>query len=309
MPKVSIILPVYNGEKFLGEAIESILKQTYSDFELIIVDDCSTDNSLAIAKEYAQKDTRIRIKSNDKNKKLPEALNIGFSEAKGEYYTWTSDDNVYYPEAIEKMVEFLENNVKYGMVHAICKVTGIGEEHFWGDIATNPVSLLSFPSPGACFLYRASIAKLVGKYDTKCFYMEDHDFWLRFLLKAPIGILSDVLYIYRKHKDSLTVKSDDKAARLRILLMLKYLPIYKEIFPKYKNDLIKFYGLTECIYNQDNITYKNIKNNYDKKTIYNNLKKVFILTHSKWQIKKMMELDFKYFFKALELYIKYGGNK
>ena len=308
MPKVSIVLPVYNGEQFLRESIESIIRQTYIDWELIIVNDCSTDNSLKIAEEYAKLDTRIKIINNKENKKLPESLNIGFREAKGEYYTWTSDDNEYYPNAIEKMLNFLENNKEYGMVHAISKVTGIKNEEYWGEIVTYPISLLNFPSPGACFLYKAEIAQKVGEYDAKCFYMEDHDFWLRFLLEAPIGTVSEILYEYRRHKDSLTVKSNDKAERLRILLTLKYLNEYKEKFPQYNNELTELYGLAECIYNEDDLTYNNLKNKYDKKTLYLNLKKMYKLTKSDWQAKKIMELGIKYFFKGLKLRLKYGGK-
>lgn len=304
MPNVSIVLPVYNGENFLKESIESVLKQTYSNFELIIVNDASTDSSLKIAEEYANKDNRIKIINNKENKKLPEALNIGFREAKGEYYTWTSDDNIYYPNAIEKMLNFLENNKEYGMVHAISKVTGIKNEEYWGEIVTYPISLLNFPSPGACFLYKAEIAQKVGEYDAKCFYMEDHDFWLRFLLEAPIGTISEILYEYRRHKDSLTVKSDDKAARLRVLLTLKYLPLYKKKFPQYKNELTKIYGLTESIYNEDDSKYLILKNNYDKKYLYSNLKRIYKLTRSKWQLMQIMKLGIKYFFKGIFLYLK-----
>ena len=98
----SIVLPTYNGEEFLSNSIESVINQTFQDWELIIVNDCSTDNSLSIAEEYFKKDNRIRIINNAENKKLPESLNIGFREAKGDYFTWTSDDNEYYPNAIEK---------------------------------------------------------------------------------------------------------------------------------------------------------------------------------------------------------------
>ena len=105
-PLVSIVLPTYNGENFIAKAIESILKQTYTNFELIIVDDCSSDATNEIINSYAKKDARIRIIKNDVNKKLPASLNIGFDNAKGEYYTWSSDDNEYYPQAFEKMVDF-----------------------------------------------------------------------------------------------------------------------------------------------------------------------------------------------------------
>ena len=90
--KVSIILPTYNGKKYIRDSIESIINQTYTNWELIIVNDCSTDDTQKIIEEYQQKDKRIIVINNEKNLKLPASLNRGFEEASGEYYTWTSDD-------------------------------------------------------------------------------------------------------------------------------------------------------------------------------------------------------------------------
>ena len=103
---ISIILPTYNGEKYIRESIDSILNQTYKNWELIIVNDCSTDQTPTIVDEYATKDSRIKIINNAMNLKLPKSLNIGFKEAKGEYYTWTSDDNIFKPTALEVMALF-----------------------------------------------------------------------------------------------------------------------------------------------------------------------------------------------------------
>ena len=100
--KVSIVLPVYNGETYLSLAVESILRQTYGNWELIIVDDCSADNSYGIAKSYAKKDPRITVYKNRENKKLPRSLNAGFCMATGDLFTWTSDDNILKPETIER---------------------------------------------------------------------------------------------------------------------------------------------------------------------------------------------------------------
>ena len=108
MPKVSIVLPVYNGEKYLRESLDSILTQTFSDWELIIVNDCSTDGTQNIIEEYVSKDSRIRTIKNSINQKLPESLNIGFRISTGEYLTWTSDDNMYRPEALEVMTNYLD---------------------------------------------------------------------------------------------------------------------------------------------------------------------------------------------------------
>ena len=103
---VSIVLPTYNGEKFLRQSIDSCLHQTYKNIELIVVNDCSTDQTEEIILSY--NDSRLVYHKNTTNQKLPNSLNIGFSLAKGDYLSWTSDDNYYHPEAIEKMVNVME---------------------------------------------------------------------------------------------------------------------------------------------------------------------------------------------------------
>ena len=106
-PLISIILPVYNGEKYLSQSISSCLNQTYTNLELIIVNDCSNDTTLAIANSYAEIDSRVIIVNNKENKKLPASLNIGHQIAKGDYITWTSDDNIYELNAMEILLEVL----------------------------------------------------------------------------------------------------------------------------------------------------------------------------------------------------------
>lgn len=90
-PLVSIVLPVYNGEKYLRESLDSILAQTMEDWELIAVDDCSKDATPQILADYAASDSRIRVMRNAENQRLPRSLNIGFAEARGEFLTWTDE--------------------------------------------------------------------------------------------------------------------------------------------------------------------------------------------------------------------------
>lgn len=202
--KVSIVLPVYNGEKNISEAIGSVLRQTYQDFELIIVNDCSTDGTQKIIENYALKDARIKVINNKVNLKLPQSLNVGFSYAEGEYYTWTSDDNLYKCDAIAKMVEVLDNNPAIAMVYA---------DYFCIDSDGNQVGIVNLSEPqgllsgnviGACFLYTRDIAKKVGNYDVNLFLAEDYDYWIRILEVGTILHIKETLYYYRKHTGSLT---------------------------------------------------------------------------------------------------------
>ena len=116
-PLVSIVLPTYNGMRYLDQSVRSCLDQTYSNWELIIVDDGSTDETPACIAEYVAADSRIRAVRHEVNRNTPTALNTGFSLAKGEYFTWTSDDNMYRPEALSEMVAFLESRCEVGIVY------------------------------------------------------------------------------------------------------------------------------------------------------------------------------------------------
>ena len=105
MPKVSIILPTYNGQAYIEEAIISILNQTFRDFELIVVDDCSTDHTPKVLDFFKLQDSRIKIITNKKNLKLPASLNVGHRIAQGDYLTWTSDDNILHINFVERLVK------------------------------------------------------------------------------------------------------------------------------------------------------------------------------------------------------------
>ena len=118
MAVVSIVMPVYNGEKYLRQSIASVVNQTFMDWNLIIVDDCSTDASPEIMNEYAKADDRIQVIHNEVNSKIPASLNNGFEKAAGRYYTWTSDDNIYEQDAIEKMVKYLDEHPDTGLVYS-----------------------------------------------------------------------------------------------------------------------------------------------------------------------------------------------
>ena len=202
--KISIVLPVYNGANYLAESIESVIAQTYANWELIIVNDCSTDNTLAIASDYAAKDGRIKVFSNKENLKLPNTLNAGFRHATGEYYTWTSDDNKYMPDALRVMVEYLEKNPDAVMAYAnYTRIDSTGK-------IVEPVNL---PEPkfiflgdvvGACFLYTAAVAKKIGDYDADLFLAEDYDYWIRMHKVGKILHIEANMYHYRIHGKSLT---------------------------------------------------------------------------------------------------------
>lgn len=107
-PKVSVIMPAYNAEKFIEKTINSILNQTYTDFELLIIDDCSTDNTMDVVRRI--KDNRIRIINNKTNQGIAKSRNIGLANAKGEYIALMDNDDLTVVDRFEKEVCYLENH-------------------------------------------------------------------------------------------------------------------------------------------------------------------------------------------------------
>ena len=184
--KISMVLPVYNGERFLGQAIESILAQVYTNWELIIVNDCSTDSSESIMIHYAQMDDRIKIINNPDNLKLPRSLNVGFKIATGDYFTWTSDDNLLKPNMLKRLCEELDASQEYGLVYS--NHDEIDEEgvHIRDNILGEPDDMGKTGNVcGASFLYRRSVAELVGEYDPDLFLAEDYEAILPVLDEMP----------------------------------------------------------------------------------------------------------------------------
>ncbi len=202
-PLVSIVLPVYNGEKFLAQSIESCLNQTYQNLELIIVYDSSTDNSLEIIRSYASKDNRIKIINNVEKKNLPAGLNIGHYVAKGDFVTWTSDDNIFETIAIEEMSKKLcENDID--VVYSDMVIIDHNGKKVRDFVFIDFENIIFRNYIGNCFLYKKEVFERNKGYDENCFLVEDYDFWLRAISHSRFYQLRKKLYNYRKHDTSLT---------------------------------------------------------------------------------------------------------
>jgi glycosyltransferase involved in cell wall biosynthesis len=226
MPLVTIVLPSYNRAHYIGLTIESCLAQTYKEFELIIVDDGSKDNSIDVIESYAAKDSRIILIKNFINKKLPGTLNNGFMHAKGKYFTWISDDNLFAPNALEKMVEILDKKPDIGLVYADY-ITIDDDGKTMARIYQEPPEYLPIRDCiGACFLYRASVAEQIGGYNEHLFLIEDYEYWLRMGLVTKLFHIAEPLYYYRVHAKSLTKTRVQEISQAKRLLKSKYLKKY-----------------------------------------------------------------------------------
>ncbi len=232
-PLISIVLPTYNGSKFIRTSLDSCLAQTFTDFELIIVNDCSTDNTAAIIEEYAARDSRIKVIHNVSNKKLPLSLNTGFDIAKGKYHTWTSDDNYYTPNALQVLFEILEKNENTGFVYTDYNIIddegNVTGKRTFGDINQN---FTNFQGCSACFLYKAEIYDLNKGYNPSAFLIEDYDFFVRAFLQAPVLYINRYdLYFYREHASSLTATHGDAVNDIAKIMMERQLPRLEQKLP------------------------------------------------------------------------------
>lgn len=244
---ISIVLPVYNGECYLKESIESVLMQTYTNWELLIMDDCSTDNSPEIAKKYAEADERIHYYRNEKNLRLPDNLNRGFSLARGKFLTWTSDDNRYLPTAIYKMHSALIENPDAQFAFASCRIideTGKGVEYIMVD-PKSPKRIVGLDSVGACFLYTRKVYETIGNYDPEYTLVEDFDYWQRIFVRFKAVAIPEILYHYRWHPGALTsTMKKDQFNRTLERMLLKNRPGFGKLDAESKYYYYK--GLYTC---------------------------------------------------------------
>lgn len=219
---VSVVLPVFNCDRYLKESIESVLNQEYSNIELIIVDDGSNDCSGEIADSYLT-DGRVKV-IHQKNMRLPAALNNGFKIARGEYYTWTSADNVMLPECLEILVAELERNRDCDMVFGNMKLIDENGDilrgkgwyelpPFSGNVilpdSAEQLNTVPNNTIGAAFLYRGGAAAVLQPYNR--FMLEDYDYFMRMnsLFSVKHTICKKPIYMYRMHKESLTARDEE----------------------------------------------------------------------------------------------------
>jgi glycosyltransferase involved in cell wall biosynthesis len=211
---ISVILPTYNGARHLAEAIDSCLNQTWPNLELVIIDDHSSDETPDIIARYAAKDERIRYLRHDRNRNLPAALNSGFAQAQGGYCTWTSDDNVYSPAALEKMVTFLNQNEKADVVYtSYSRIDEIGRPSSEGLLLAPEYLGYQGNVVTPCFLFRRRVYDWVKGYAEDLFLAEDYFFWLCAAGKFNFALLPQDLYQYREHSASLTSQKRERVLR------------------------------------------------------------------------------------------------
>jgi glycosyltransferase involved in cell wall biosynthesis len=211
-PKVSVVMSVYNGLPYLEAAVMSILKQTFTDFEFVILDDGSTDSTWKALQEYAAQDARIRLFSNESNMGYTRSLNAGFKQARGKYIARQDADDISLPERLEQQVALLDAHPEIGLAGTRRQFIDPQDELL--DIpdkltATDNASIQALLLDINCihhgsFMFRRELLDVIGDYTVELEPSEDYDFCLRAAEVAQLANLSDALYLYRVHPTSVS---------------------------------------------------------------------------------------------------------
>lgn len=226
---VSVIMPVYNGEKFIKYAIESMLNQTYENWELILINDASEDASMKIAEKY--KDLRIRRYANSYNRGIAYTRNLGLSLCRGKYICLLDDDDVFQEDKLKAQVDYLEENPQIDMlggrtawinelgemISPISNVYLINEE-------IKAFALLKNPFWNCEVMFRSSmIRKYRYFYKDHMYGMEDYHFWVRYLAKCKAANLNTLVLLHRKSygMETKRVSRDYKVDKERIFNFLR----------------------------------------------------------------------------------------
>ncbi|MDQ3110739.1 MAG: glycosyltransferase [Bacteroidota bacterium] len=210
-PKLSVILPYYNAEEFLQESISSILNQTFTDFELIIIDDGSTDRSAEIIS--GQNDPRIRVIRNEKNYGLIETLNTGFRNAKGEFIARMDADDISRAERFEKQVSFLEKNSAVGVcgtwMHMIHNNKVYKHRYLTSDLIKSAL-VFNNPIVHPSVMLRKTILPGDGQvYNPAYPHGEDYALWISLSDKTDFAVIGEPLIEYRAHAQQVSRKFND----------------------------------------------------------------------------------------------------
>lgn len=279
--KVTVLMSVYNGEKYLREAMNSVLNQTFMDFEFIIVNDASTDKTVQILKEYAKKDKRIVLVHNDKNLGLTKSLNKGIKMAKGEYIARQDADDISVPERLRKEIEFLENHRNYAVVGTFVKILNEDSKIIRSlDRPIEDIQIRESFRRDNCIAHGSVIIRKkclqdVGSYDESIARAQDYELWLRLAGKYRLANIPEYLYMLRKHNESIEAKHIVEQKISVVLAMVKNNALKVEQATRHfidiilRNNFISKYKLLTIVFRFINIlTFNQIGHSTQYNVLY-----------------------------------------
>lgn len=226
-PIISVIMPVYNCEKYVGEAVQSILNQTFTDFELLIVDDCSTDATVSIIKSIS--DARINLIRKEKNSGYTDSLNYAITIAKGKYIARMDGDDISLPNRFQRQVEYLN-------AHQDVILCGTGIQIIDSDkILKHPVNHEDIKVK-LCFSNAIFHPSVMGrteafseyKYNKEFEPAEDYDLWTRLVFAGKLANIDEVLLDYRVHPNQISNYKNDVQMNASLIAQMRMFQVLSE---------------------------------------------------------------------------------
>lgn len=220
-PEISIIMPIFNGEKYVSKAIDSILSQTFKDFEFIIINDASNDKTTEIINSY--NDNRIIIVNNKENLGVTKSLNKALNISKGKYIARQDADDISDTGRLSEQYLFLEKNTNIAMAGTFAYIindTGKIIQSITKPISSN--NIRNKLKEDNCFIHgsvmiRRNILEEIGVYNESYFRSQDYELWLRMIKKHKIINIPQFLYLLRKHNDNIESKYIDEQKAFVVL--------------------------------------------------------------------------------------------
>ena len=203
MPKVSIIIPCYNQGKYVAEAINSALRQTFKDIEIVCVNDGSTDNSVEIIKSFENKYKNFIFLNNEENRGVIYSRNFAIKNCNGTYILPLDADDIIEPTYVEKAVKILDNNQNIGIVYCKAKIFG-NYDKYWNLKPFNKSDILYENCIFCSALFRKSDFLKIGGYNNNMKYgCEDYDLWLSFIEQGlEVFQINEILFSYRQYDET-----------------------------------------------------------------------------------------------------------
>ncbi|WP_295841020.1 glycosyltransferase family 2 protein [uncultured Apibacter sp.] len=284
-PIVSVIMAAYNAEKHISASIESIINQTFNNFELLVINDGSTDNTQSIVKEYCKKDSRIILLNNDKNLFVIKSRNKGIEKAKGKYIAILDSDDLALPNRLEYQVKYLENNPDIFLIGSSAYIIEENDKVENSFIAPTGYEKLKNNINKNNLIYHSTVMFRNENvfYREKMIYCEDYDLILRLFSEGKkIDNLSDILISYRQTSNSLS-KTKNRLVQWLFINKARFFynerlstgkdsyesfdpksftQIYNINYPIIKDDCL--FALKICLYRRDRETMRFLLKKYQK---------------------------------------------
>jgi glycosyltransferase involved in cell wall biosynthesis len=218
-PKLSVIMSVYNGDKYLREAIESILDQNFTNFEFIIVNDGSTDNSLGIVQSYDDK--RIRILNNEANIGLTKSLNTALKQAKGKYIARQDADDISLPNRFEEQMKYFDEHLEVALLGTSKYFIDEKGKILRKEIAPSDpheILLASNAFTHGSVMFKKAVVDELGYYNEFLKYSQDYELWLRIAKHYKVSNLTQPLYKLRSHKENIRIANFEEGLLYHFLV-------------------------------------------------------------------------------------------